>query len=155
MNNVKIYGAPRPREPAIPALNVDRFWKCIFTGCASARFHRPPTGIGLSPLSQAVIRAARTFASSFDIFSSEPRPDLVESPREAYCLAKPSEAYALYLPSGGRVRLKVDCRGSVECLWFNPERSSFTAREVQRVEEEVRLRAPSEATWLALVLPRA
>ena len=155
MNNVKIYGAPRPREPAIPALNVDRFWRCIFAGCANARFHRPPTGIGLSPLSQAVIRAARTFASSFDIFSSEPRPDLVESPREAYCLAKPGEAYALYLPSGGRVRLKADCRGSVECLCLNPEGSSFTAREVRRVEEEVQLRAPSEATWLALVLPRA
>ncbi|RLF03886.1 MAG: hypothetical protein DRK00_07930 [Thermoprotei archaeon] len=142
MNNVKTYGAPRPREPAIPALNLDRFWKCVFAGCASASFHRPPTGIGLSSPTQTAIRAARAFTSSFDIFSSEPRPDLVDSPHEAYCLAKPGEAYALYLPGGGRVELGVDCWGSAECLWFNPEKSSFTVKEVQRVSGEVRLRAP-------------
>ncbi|MCD6510495.1 MAG: hypothetical protein J7L11_08940 [Thermoprotei archaeon] len=156
MNNVKIYGAPMPRQPAIPELNLDRFWKCIFAGCASARFHRPPTGIGLSEEAQKAIRASRVFTSSFDIFHCEPRPDLVKNLGcEVYCLARPSEVYALYFPRGGKTELKVEgYSGGLKVRWFNPERATFTAQEtLQATKDIVEIRAPSERTWLVIISP--
>jgi len=155
MNNVKIYGAPMPRHSAIPELNLDRFWKCIFAGCASARFHRPPTGIGLNEVAQRAIKVARAFTSSFDIFHCEPRPDLIfDSKPEAYCLAKPDEVYALYFPQGGKVRMRIsDYSRSLEVMWFNPEKIAFTIKEVLQMKNgTVNIKAPSESLWLALLL---
>ena len=156
MNNVKIYGAPMPRQPAISELNLDRFWKCIFAGCASARFHRPPTGIGLSEEAQKAIRVSRGFTSSFDIFHCEPRPDLVKNLGcEVYCLARPSEVYALYFPEWGKTELKIDdCSGKLEIRWFNSEKAAFIAQEtLQATKGIIRIRTPSERTWLALISP--
>jgi len=36
----------------------------------------------------------------------------------AYCLAKPGETYAVYLPKGGDVSIKLE-PGSYEAKWFN------------------------------------
>lgn len=152
MNNVKIYGAPRPREPAIPRLNVDRFWKCIFAGCASARFHRPPTGIGLTEVSRRMIKAARAFTSSFDLFNCEPRPDLVEDAGdEAYCLAGSDGTYALYLPRGSKAMLKTRV-SKVKANWFNVEKCRFTETETLKAEDGVfHVKPPSHGLWLALL----
>ncbi|RLI25607.1 hypothetical protein DRO57_03645 [Candidatus Bathyarchaeota archaeon] len=152
MNNVKIYGAPEPGSPAIPELNVDRFWKCIFAGCASVRFHRPPTGIGLTETSRRMIKAARTFTSSFNLFNCEPRPDLIEdAEREAYCLAEPGETYALYLSKGSRVKLRAGI-SKVKTMWFNVEKCRFTGTETLVSEDYVfRIKPPSRGLWLALL----
>jgi len=107
MNNVKVYGRPRPRVPAELSLSLDRYWQNIFGGCASTRFHRPDSGLGLNDIAQKMIRAARVLTDAFDIFRCSPRPDLLSESREndAYCLANPGHAYALYFPSGGEVVL--------------------------------------------------
>ena len=36
----------------------------------------------------------------------------------AYCLAQPGETYAVYLPKGGDVSIKLE-PGSYEAKWFN------------------------------------
>lgn len=154
MNNVKIYGAPRPRQKADPRLNVDRFWKCIFAGCASARFHRPPTGIGLDELARKTILAARNFTSSFDIFRTKPALDVLldRGEDEAYCLAKRGEVYALYFPKGGSVKLRAEPEGaSWRVRWFDLERAGFVKGEEVK-GSEIPLRTPTEGKiWLALV----
>jgi hypothetical protein len=154
MNNVKIYGCERPRLPAIPELNVDRFWKCIFAGCASARFHRPPSGMGLNEVAQRAIKAARIFTSSFDIFQAEPRLDLLldREEDEAYCLAIPGEVYALYLPKGGEVCLKVRPKDMKWLIrWFDPSTSTFMEGKTAQ-GETIHLKSPDgEQTWLVLI----
>jgi len=152
MNNVKIYGAPRPREPADPKLNADKFWKCIFAGCASARFHRPPTGMGLNETSQKMINAARIFTSSFNIFESEPKPDLIEeAEHEAYCLASSDGKYALYLPRGSSLKFRAE-GSKIRLMWFNVEKCKFTGAEILTAEDKIfHINAPSENLWLALL----
>ncbi len=76
LNSVKVYGA----NTGFYGSNRDaqeRFWRCLFGGLASVRFHRPPTGLGLSDLAQKHLRAARSFADRFDFFSSAPTPQLL------------------------------------------------------------------------------
>ena len=153
MNNVKIYGCERPRLPAIPELNVDRFWKNVFAGCASVRFHRPASGMGANETAQQAIRAARIFTSAFDIFHAEPRNDLLldRDEDEAYCLALPGKIYAIYFPKGGNIRLKVEPTDvQWQIRWFDPDTASF--EEPQALEGGIiPLRSPG-STQAQLVL---
>jgi hypothetical protein len=56
------------------------------------------------------------FFTSFDWWKTEPHDELVN--HGAYCLAQPGEIYAVYLPKGGDVSIKLE-PGSYEAEWFN------------------------------------
>ena len=56
------------------------------------------------------------FFTSFEWWKTEPHDELVN--HGAYCLAKPGETYAIYLPNGGDVSIKLE-PGSYEAKWFN------------------------------------
>jgi len=59
------------------------------------------------------------FFTSFPWWKTEPHDELVT--KGAYCLAKPGELYAIYLPKEGEVTVKLEA-GSYEASWF----SAFT-----------------------------
>jgi hypothetical protein len=56
------------------------------------------------------------FFTSFEWWKTEPHDELVNN--GAYCLAKPGEIYAVYLPKGGDVSIKLE-PGKYEAQWFN------------------------------------
>ncbi len=162
MNNVKVYGRRVPGEPCITELNLDRWWQNIFAGCASTRFHRPDSGLGLNEDAQKAIRTARALFAEFDIFHSEPRPDLLSEreENEAYCLASPTRAreFAVYFPKGGEVKLTVPLRDNLyRARWINMETGVLdNPVDVPLIEEDqqysVLLKSPDrEKTWLVLV----
>ncbi|HEO71346.1 MAG TPA: hypothetical protein ENN80_08785 [Candidatus Hydrogenedentes bacterium] len=106
LNNVKIYGADGGRFGTTRD-GIERFWRNILGGAASARFHRPDSGIGLSEAGQANIKSARMLTERIDIASAMPRNDLLgrREPNEAYCMAQPGATYLVYFPDGGEVTL--------------------------------------------------
>jgi hypothetical protein len=57
------------------------------------------------------------FFTSFDWWKTEPHDELVSHGN--YCLAKPGELYAVYLPHGGKVTVQLE-PGHYEATWFNP-----------------------------------
>lgn len=57
------------------------------------------------------------FFTSFPWWKTEPHDELVN--QGSYCLARPGEIYAAYLPRGGRVTIRVQ-GGPYEAAWFNP-----------------------------------
>lgn len=156
MNNDKVY-ARLGRESGLVDISLDRWWQNVFAGCASTRFHRPTggSGIGLGAEAQHSIRAARTFTDAFDIFHTEPHPELLSDRQEneAYCLARPGEVYALYFPKGGAVRLKTGhTENQLELRWFDPTTARFADPRPLEPGGEVVLESPSrEHTWLALI----
>ena len=52
MNNVKIYGADSGRFGTTVDAQ-ERFWRNVYGGMASARFHRPESDLGLSSTASA------------------------------------------------------------------------------------------------------
>lgn len=154
MNNVKIYGRRPAEGNTLAEENIERFWRAIFAGCASARFHRPDSGLGLSEKAQQNIRAARNFTDSFDIFTCAPRPDLLSdcAPNEAYLLADPPATFALYFPSGGSVTLAAGERQrDYRLRWFDPAQASF-GEQTTLGGQQLHLSTPdTEHSWLALV----
>ncbi len=157
INNVKIYGRVGGSKKALDEReNIERFWRNIFAGCASARFHRPDAGLGLSEHAQAVIHAARAFTDAFDLFACEPRPDLLSEcgENEAYCLAAPPNLFALYFPSGGNVLLSLGDQAAhhLRVRWFDPATASFASQDVVNATDSFRVKSPNEdQTWLALI----
>lgn len=114
MNNVKIYGATDGStnySAGSETEAIDRFWRNIFGGCASIRFHRPSDpgkrwGSGLNERVQTNLKALALLLEKLDIFSCSPHNDLlfpcvsVPSMMEAYVTADIGNQYAIYFPQG-------------------------------------------------------
>lgn len=155
MNNVKVYG--RTPGGLDVALNLDRWWQNIFAGCASTRFHRPTakgSGLGLNHTAQAAVKAARIFTDAFDIFSCQPRADLIEKaqPDQVYCLADPPQVYAVYFAKGGQATLRITGTGPWQVRWFDPRKGQFNSpQQLKPDNERVELTAPDTQPWLALI----
>jgi hypothetical protein len=63
------------------------------------------------------------FFTSFEWWKTEPHDELVNN--GAYCLAKPGEIYAVYLPKQGKVTVQLE-PGSYDAAWF----SAFTGERI-------------------------
>jgi hypothetical protein len=136
LNNIKIYGGDLKDEltrnkVGTAAEAIDRFWRNILAGCASARFHRSEAGwgIGLDRRAQSHIRSARMLTREVDIMHN--------------------------FPGHGRVRLDVSAvRGSVTVQWLNAARAEWSDQTVTLKEDIIDLRAPTPDPWLAVVQSR-
>lgn len=156
INNVKIYGGTRNNKVEE---GTRRFWRNVFGGCASSRFHRPGPahqyfGIGLSELAQTHIRSMRKLTRAMDLFVCTPRNDLLSdrAPNQAYCLAKQGEQYAVYFPDGGAVKLDVSAlQESVEVRWLDIARSAWRVPQIVRGDGKLQLKTPGTGQWAALV----
>jgi hypothetical protein len=57
------------------------------------------------------------FFTSFEWWKTNPRDELVNGGN--YCLAEPGRTYAVYLPHGGKVSVRLE-PGAYQAQWFNP-----------------------------------
>ncbi|MFQ6035703.1 MAG: hypothetical protein ACE5NM_07630 [Sedimentisphaerales bacterium] len=153
LNNVKIYGADTGRF-GNDRDGMERFWRNIFGGMASARFHRPASGLGLSDKAQANIRSMRMLTDKMDIFTCEPHNDLLSGryPNEAYCLANPAKEYAVYFPDGGQVTL--DCstlNKPITIRWLNIMKCQWLDTRRIEAKSRLKLQCPSRGYWAVLI----
>ncbi|MEM7031344.1 MAG: hypothetical protein AAF629_17415 [Chloroflexota bacterium] len=158
MNSVKIYGANSGRYGSTRDAQ-ERFWRNIFGGLASSRFHRPPSGLGLRPIAQAHIQSMRLLTDSMHIFNCEPHNDLLteRSWNEAYCIANPGTEYAVFFPDGGDIFLDVTVLtgASFAVRWLDIRQSQWKPLESLNAENgRIRLVTPTEeGYWAVLVQP--
>jgi hypothetical protein len=153
LNNVKIYGADtgtfgNDRDGA------ERFWRNVFGGLASARFHRPTSGLGLGDKAQTNIRSMRLLTDRMNIFTCAPGNNLLsdKGPNEAYCLANPGKEYAVYFPDGGDVTLDIgSLKKAATVRWLDIMKCQWTG--AQHIESLIKLtlRCPSRGYWAVLV----
>jgi hypothetical protein len=91
------------------------------------------------------------FFTSFEWWKTEPHDELVNN--GAYCLAKPGEIYAVYLPKGGEVTVKME-PGRYLARWFD----AFTGDTVPLPEVQggtwTSPKAPGWLDWALLLEKR-
>lgn len=90
------------------------------------------------------------FFTSFDWWKTAPHDELVNN--GCYCLAKPGELYAIYLPHEGQVTVRLE-PGTYDAHWFN----AFTGETVRLPSVEgPEWTSPKTPGWLdwALLLKR-
>ncbi|MGH2354404.1 MAG: hypothetical protein ACRDJN_22585, partial [Chloroflexota bacterium] len=160
INSVKIYGANTGRF-GTSRDGQERFWRNVFGGLATSRFHRPPSGLGLNEVAQTHLRSMRLLTEAIDLFRCQPHLELLaeRSRNEAYCTANPGEAYAVFFPDGGNVLLDVSAvstaggRG-VTVRWLDIRGCRWTGEPAPAEPEGTRLRlvTPEEdGYWAAVV----
>jgi hypothetical protein len=157
MNHTKIYGSGFLNfGTGSPADGVERFWRDIFAGSASARFHRPEAGNGFNHLAQSSIRSMRMLMAEFDVFTSKSDLDhALLSDREsdeAYLISVPGKQYAVYFPQGGSVGLDLSgTKGTLEVKWLHVGKSEWLQKETAPGGEKFPLTSPDEQGWVALL----
>ena len=160
LNNVKIYGGTSGWTGGVEE-GTRRFWRNIFAGAASARFHREgPSenffGVGLNELAKTHIRSARMLSEMVNIFDARPDNSVLgdRSADEAFCLASPGKEYTLYFPAGGEVLLDLgSIQGDVEIVWLDILNSRWLDVEPGKGGEQSRLSTPGEGQWAAVIRP--
>jgi len=154
MNNVKVYGADTGGH-GTGENGRRRFWRTIFAGCASARFHRPPSGHGLGETAQAHLRAARMLTDAVGVVESEPANDLLarRDENEAYCLAHPAGRWAVFFPNGGDVDLDASAAADrpLTVRWLDIAKSEWSDPVEAVSGPALRLQPLAAGYWVALV----
>ena len=164
-NHTKIYGSGyKSFGTGGPEDGVERFWRNILGGSASARFHRPDSGNGLNDHAKASIRAARILEGLIRFWDVTPHMELLadRESNEAYLAAAPGERYALYFTNGGSVELDLSGgAGAFDVTWISVSMGVCTQtaadlgyRPMERTIEGggiVRLTAPYKGGWVAAI----
>jgi hypothetical protein len=153
LNNVKIYGADTGRF-GNDRDGMERFWRNIFGGLASARFHRPDSGLGLGDKAQANIRSMRMLTDAMNVFACAPHNDLLSAreSNEAYCLARPGQEYAVYFTDGGEVALDVSgLKGNATVRWLDIMQSKWHKPSHAAGGNMLELKCPAQGYWAVLV----
>lgn len=155
-NNVKIYGTDEDNPSAGSATEaIERFWRNLIGGAASARFHRPSRwGIGLDDRAKSQIRSVRMIEEAVPFLELSPRNDLLSDrrPNEAYCAADPESAYVIYFPEGGAVDLTPsETDSSLEVRWLDADEATWADTDSVRGGGWCSLSVPGSGNWLAVI----
>jgi hypothetical protein len=154
VTNVKTYGADGGRHGGDTNEAIAKFIRSALFGSAAVRFHRPPSGIGLSAMAQAVIRGVRDLSDRMAWFDAAPRNDLLgdREKNEAYCRARPGHEYAVYFPNGGSVTLDVGTLpGDASLVWLGVLDMQWREPEPIGGRGTLTLKTPGPGHWIALV----
>ncbi len=154
VNNVKTYGADGGRHGGDTNEAIAKFIRSALFGSAAVRFHRPPSGIGLSSPAQAVIRSVRDLSDRMEWFDGAPHDDLLgeREENEAYCRALPDREYAVYFPDGGRVTLDLGgLDGDASLIWRRVLESGWSEPRAVQGGSGLPLEPPAPGHWIALV----
>jgi hypothetical protein len=95
---------------------------------------------------------ARAFMESLPFWQMTSHNELVSG--DAFCLAKPGQAYAVYLPVGGRIVLDLPAGGTYNVGWWNPDNGiNGQFQDQRRVEAgPLTLAAPSDSDWAVRII---
>jgi hypothetical protein len=105
-------------------------------------------------LQKSTLRSATMLTDEFDLFTSEPRNDLLSEcePNEAYCAAIPGKQYAVYFPDGGAVKLDVSvAEGPLEVRWLDITAGEWQNEQTVGGGGTIELKAPGPGQWSVLV----
>jgi hypothetical protein len=157
VNNVKIYGGMMNTLgqdgefwTGFHKDGEERFWRNIFAGHASVRFHRPDYGLGLNHVAQHHIKSMRMLSSEMDFFRHKPANHLLKNreKNEAYCLAIEGEEYAIYFTGKGEIELSIP-DGQFQLKWLQIRTSQWSV--VQTPEYPGKLKTPSDDQWVVFI----
>ena len=156
VNNTKIYGSGYTSwGSGGPEDGIERFWRDIFGGCASARFHRDGAGNGLQPIAKASIRAMRKLGSIIKLWDVTPQMHLLSDrdSDEAYVAAEVGKQYALYFPDGGSVDLDFsDYEGAFKLKWICIGTGEWGEEATVAGGDIVTISAPDNGGWAAAIV---
>lgn len=160
VNNVKIYGSDNTGWAGAGTSQDagERFWRNIFAGAATSRFHRPTAGMGLSKTSMAHIKSMRMFTDEFDIFTSKPYTTHLDEEgdeKEVYCLAGERGNYAVVFFDSTDYTIDISsATEGVQVKWLNIMSSTWSEQEDYGHMDSICLTPQGNGFWAVLIEPK-
>jgi hypothetical protein len=158
LNSVKIYGSVQKRHTGMMGSEqdaIEKFFRNLLGGCASSRFHRPPSGLGLGDLAKQCIISARLIENETRFWDMVPCGDLLVNRGEnaAYLAADPGKAYVLFMPyEGASVGLDLGAHSSrYRIRWLDIHRRSWQAEGEARGGAVAEIVKPGTGNWIGLI----
>jgi hypothetical protein len=154
INTVKTYGADGGRHGNTNN-GIDSWWRHVIGGVASARFHRPPSGLGLSQLSMNTVKAAREIEKVCSFWELTPGNELLSDreENEAYLTTKTGEVYMVFFPDEGEVGLDLtEYDEDFTLKWMNVRKGEWVSEESIEGAEMVNLKTPGAQEWVAVLI---
>jgi hypothetical protein len=153
LNTVKTYGADGGTH-GVTKDGLERWWRHVLGGAASARFHRPTSGLGLSELSVNSVKVAREIEKTAGFWELRPNNKLLgdREENEAYLACKQEEVFVLFFTDGGEVKLDLTgITSGFSVKWFNVRNGTQVQEQKLGGGEPVTLKAPGNMEWVALL----
>ncbi|MDD4107924.1 MAG: hypothetical protein PHH93_04310 [Prolixibacteraceae bacterium] len=153
LNTVKTYGADGGRHGNTKD-GLERWWRHLIGGVASARFHRPDSGLGLSELSVASVKAAREIEAIVSFWELQPGNGLLSDreENEAYLTSKPGEVYVIFFTDGGEVGLDLTNADSEFLLkWIDVRQGTWKSEQKIDGGGIVKISVPGNMEWIAVI----
>lgn len=154
INTVKTYGADGGTHGNTNN-GIDGWWRHVIGGAASARFHRPPSGLGLSELSMNSVKAAREIEKICPFWELTPNNDLLSEreENEAYLAAKPGEVYVVFFPDSGEVTLDLpETNSDFTLKWMDVRKGEWTADKQIEGGGNIVVQTPGINEWVAVLI---
>lgn len=158
MNTTKTYGADGNKFGHSDQDAIERFWRHLLGGVASARFHRPDSGLGINEKAFNCIRAARLVEIEVPFWNLSPAMDLLSdrAENEAYAAATSNAStIAIYFPANNAERsVKLDgslASDSWQVTWIDIDQGKRTGRASLSGDQSL---TPPNAGNMAAVLKR-
>ena len=156
INTVKTYGADGGRHGTTNNA-IDAWWRHVIGGAASARFHRPPSGLGLNGLTMNTLKAARQTEEFVKYWELSPGNDLLteREENEAYLASLPGKSYVVFFPDRGTVGLNMrEFNGDFTIRWMNVRNGEWASEKQVEGGKTIELETPGENEWVAVVTRR-
>jgi len=153
INTVKTYGADGGSHGNTKN-GIDGWWRHIIGGAASARFHRPNAGLGLSKLSMNSVKAAREIEKITPFWELTPNNKLLinRDVNEAYLTFKTGETYVVFFPDKGKVGLDLrEFRSAFKLKWMNVREGKWHSEKDVEGGKILELSTPGENEWVAVI----
>lgn len=153
LNTIKTYGADGGTHGNTKD-GLERWWRHLLGGVASARFHRQPSGLGLSELSMNSVKVAREIEKTVRFWELTPGNELLteREENEAYLASKPDEVYIVFFTNGGEVGLNLSStKSTFSVRWFNIRKGEMVSESKIAGGEIVKINAPGELEWVAVL----
>lgn len=153
VTNVKIYGANQGKHGGDDNDAIEKFVRNVLFGAASARFHRPTSGIGVSEKARAVIRSLRMATDSIDFFRARPfhEPLSNRDDNEAYAIGNSGGEMIVYFPGKGQVNLEIPQK-KFQIHWLDVNKAAWQKPKVVR-GKDLSLKNPFERHGIAIIKP--
>lgn len=140
-----------------PEQNRRAWWAAYLGGGVWEAHVRPPYDRPMSTWDAVwtQLGGTRAFMETLPFWEMEPSNALVEA-RKAFCLAKPGQTYALYLPEGGEVAIELPSGAEYDVAWWNPAngRTGRFQGEACVTGGPQRFAAPGKGDWALRVTKR-
>lgn len=160
VNTVKIYGSDNTSWAGAGNSHDagERFWRNIFAGAATSRFHRPNAGLGLSKISMTHIKSMRMITDEFDIFTCKPYNNHLKKEgveKEVYCLAGEDGNYAVVFFDSTDYNIDISlATKEIQVKWLDILSNKWSKQEDYGCVDSVWLTPPGNGFWAAVIKPK-